>query len=280
MKFFIRHKGAVLAGAAALFVIIMAISSFFTKDGASPLSNGINFLFRPLHAVIGTASDRIGDMREALEGYDKLRADYDNLLRHVEKMDEELRRADKLAEQNIELRELLGLELSRRNFQYISATIVSREQSGWSSTMMLSKGSEAGIEKNMPVISSAGHLVGRISEAGAGWSRVITIIDPDFGAGAKIYSSGQWAVAEGEWSLMQDGQLKLLYLSPHSDIQNGDLIMTSGEGGLFPNDILIGSVVAFRDEASGQDSYAVIRPKAELDSLVGLFVVSSFDTVE
>lgn len=280
MKFFLRHKGAVLAGGAALLIIAMAITSFFTKEGTSPVSNAINFLFRPLQSAVGSLSDRIGNTQAALERYDALLAEHENLRAYVAEMEQKLRQTEDIAAENVELRELLGLELRKRNFQYISATIVSREASGWANTMMLSKGTEAGIEKNMPVISSAGYLVGVISETGAGWSRVMTVIDPDFGAGAKIYRTGQWSVAEGEWSLMQDNQLKLRYLSSDADVQNGDLILTSGEGGIFPSDLPIGTVVAFRDEISGQDSYAVIQPKAEMGDLTGLFVVKSFDIVE
>jgi len=280
MKFIIRHKGAFWAGAAALLIVLMAVLSFFTKDGTSPLSNGVNFLFRPLHAGIGGIADRITDTRRALEEYDTLREQYDNLLQYVEKMDDELRRANKIAAQNDELRELLGLDLSKRTIEYIAATIVSRDHSARSGIMTLSKGTEAGIHKNMAVVSSAGYLVGIISESGAGWSRVTTIIDPNFGCGAKLYRTGQWTVAEGDWNLMTDGQLKLLYLSPDDDVQNGDLVFTSGDGGVFPNDIRIGTAVAFQREESGQNSYAVIQPKVDLDELVGVYIIKSFDTVE
>jgi len=282
MRFIVRHKGAVLAGIAACFIIIMGVLSFFTKDGTSPASNGINFIFRPLHAAVGTASDRIRDFRDAQERYDSLLAQYDNLHRYVADMDDALRRADQIAAQNDELRELLGLELSKREIRYITANVNSRNSAGWGSTLMLSKGVEAGIHKDMAVISSAGYLVGVISESGAEWSRVTTVIDPNFGCGAKIHRTGQWSVAEGDGNLMEEegGRLKLRFLSPDADIQNHDLVLTSGEGGIFPNDIPIGDVVAQRNDASGVDSYAVIQPRADLGSLMRVYIIESFDMVE
>jgi len=282
MRFIARHKGAVLAGAAAALVILMGVLSFFTKDGASPVSNGINFLFRPLHAAVGSASDWLRDVRDARERYDSLLAQYDNLHRYVADMEDALRRADQIAAQNDELRELLGLEITKRDITYEMATVVSRSGAGWGSTLMLSKGVEAGIHKDMPVISSAGYLVGVISESGAGWSRVTTVIDPNFGCGAKIHRTGLWSVAEGDGGLMEEegGRLKLRFLSPDDDVQNHDLVLTSGEGGVFPNDIPIGEVVARRYYESGVDSYAVIQPIADLDTLVGVYIIKAFDTGE
>ncbi|MCL2083002.1 MAG: rod shape-determining protein MreC [Oscillospiraceae bacterium] len=280
MKFFLRHKGVVLVSAAALLILGMAVFSFFSKDGTTPLSNAVNFLFRPLHILTDSALGRIDNTRAAMADYESLAAEYDNLYAYVAEMQEELRRSRQIIDENDRLRELLGLQKRDRKFEYISTAVIDRSLTDWSRTFLLSKGVEAGIKKDQCVISSSMYLVGIVSEVGSGWSRVTLVTDADMNAGAKIERTGQTAIAMGDWDLMRDGQLKLSYIDRESDVQNTDLVLTSGQGGIFPDDITIGSVTAIRDEPSGQGSFAVIEPKADLANLSQVFVIKSFVITE
>lgn len=279
MSFFSRHRGAVIASAAALLVLAMAISSFFTKGRTSPVSSAINFIFRPLHNVVGAISDRVGGMVDYTRKYDDLLAENEHLKAKIAQMEEQERISRDAIEENERLRTLLNLPLAKREFQYAAATVIERNVSSWAKTLTLSKGTEHGIEVGKCVVSADGNLVGIISQAGANWSIVTTIIDTDMSAGALIDRTGQAAIAEGEWSLMREGRLKLALLPLESDVQNGDLILTSGLGGVYPKDIPIGTVVGMQPEPTGQTAYAVIEPRVKLDELSQVFVVLSY-TVE
>jgi rod shape-determining protein MreC len=156
------------------------------------------------------------------------------------------------------------------------ATIVARNPTEWERTVTLSKGSEAGIEVGQSVVSSELYLVGIVSQTGTVWSVVQLVTDMRISAGAKVYRTGQTAVAEGDWSYMRDGRLRLNYLPLGSDILHDDLILTSGLGGVYPPGIPVGRVVGVQTDLSGQTEYAELIPMVSLDTLNRVFIVLEY----
>ncbi len=276
MKFIAKHKAAVIVCAVVLFVLSMAVSSFFTKGRTSPVSNVINTIFQPMHTLIGSVSDYFTRRSDAAANYEDLLAKYESLRVYVAEMEEEKRLADELAEENDRLRTMLGLGLRERGFTFEIALITDRDPTAWERLFTLSKGSEAGLEVGQCVLTAEGYLAGVVTEVGSGWATVSQVIDTALSAGAKVERTGQTAVAEGEWTLMNEGSLRLSYLPLGSDLQYGDLVLTSGQGGVFPPDIPIGKVIGIQTEPSGQAEYAVLTPEATLETLTQVFVVLEY----
>ena len=79
---------------------------------------------------------------------------------------------------------------------------------------------------------------------------------------------------------MSQGRLSLGYLGTDPDLMSGDLVVTSGLGGYYPSQIVIGYVEEVRTSDSGLAQYAVIAPEAELDGIAQVFIVTSFDIVD
>ena len=168
----------------------------------------------------------------------------------------------------------------RRDFTFESAIIVDRSTSNWSRVMTLNKGTSSGIAVGNCVVDDQGNLVGVIREAGLNWSTITTILDTDSSLGARVFRTGEVTVAMGDLALMETGRLKLSYLEGESSLINGDLIVTSGLGGYYPSQLVIGSVEEIRTDDNGLTRYAVLAPKTDLDSLSEVFVITSFDTVD
>lgn len=84
-------------------------------------------------------------------------------------------------------------------------------------------------------------------------------------------------MAEGDFALMSEGLLKLTYLPEDTVLLNGDVILTSGVGGVYPKDLVIGTVKQVRTDSSGMGTYAVIEPKVDLDKLTQVFIITDFD---
>ncbi|MDR1669859.1 MAG: rod shape-determining protein MreC [Oscillospiraceae bacterium] len=276
MKWIAKHKAAFVVILAVLFVLSMAVASFFTKGRTSPVSGAINTVFRPLHTLIGSVSDYFQNRSDAVAQYEDLLAKYESLRVYVANMEDEKRLADELADENDRLRILLGLNLRDRGFAFETALVTDRNPSAWERLYTLSKGSEAGFEPGQCVLTAEGYLAGMVTEVGNGWATVSQVIDTVFSAGAKVERTGQTAVAEGEWTLMREGHLRLTYLPLGSDIQYGDLVMTSGQGGVVPPGIPLGRVVGVQTEPSGQAEYAALTPEADLDALTQVFIVLDY----
>jgi len=88
------------------------------------------------------------------------------------------------------------------------------------------------------------------------------------------------ALAQGDFSLMGQGRMALAYLGAEPDVVAGDLIVTSGLGGYYPSQVVIGYVEEVRTGDDGLTQYAVLRPEMSLEGLTEIFVVTSFDIVE
>ena len=148
------------------------------------------------------------------------------------------------------------------------------------STRKLNIGTDYGVSVGDCVITEAGYLVGLITDAGSSWCTCTTVIDTETSIGARVFRTGEVAVAQGDFSLMADGRLSLSYLSSDTALLVGDLVVTSGLGGYYPSDLVIGYVQEIKTDDDGLAQYAVLQPAAQIDELRQVFVVVDFTIVD
>jgi len=182
--------------------------------------------------------------------------------------------------ENEKLRKLLELREKRSDLQFESAAVTGRAATNWESVLTVNRGSIHDVEAGDCVIDETGAMVGIITEVGATWSRVRTIIDPNMELGAKVVRTESVAIAEGDFVLMGKKNLKLSYLPENTQLITGDLVMTSGLNGTYPSGLIIGAITELHTEASGMSRYAVLEPRADLNEIRQVFVITDFDVVE
>ena len=122
--------------------------------------------------------------------------------------------------------------------------------------------------------------VGQVIEVGTVWATVRTVIDISTNIGAFVAESGSSGMIVGDFAMMQDGFVKLSYLTDGAQVFSGDTVLTSGAGGAFPSGLVVGTIESVQAEAGGQIEYGRIKPGCDLDSLVQVFVVKDFEVVE
>ena len=135
------------------------------------------------------------------------------------------------------------------------------------------------VETGDCVIDEFGGLVGVVRKVGWNWSQVMTIVDTDTSLGARVFRTQDLGLAEGNFALMGDNQLRLDFLPVGCQLMSGDLVLTSGLGGFYPQDLIIGSVTEIQMDDSGAALYAVLSPAVDLDALTEVFIIKSFDIV-
>lgn len=275
MKSLFRHKGLLVAAVVILLVLAMAIASLFA-GGATPVSNFFGMLFKPIQAVMTGLTGGIESYYSSIYDYDTLLAENAQLRMRISEYEKAAREYVEAVEENERLKELLEVRTRRPELNFAPAKIMARDASNWSRTLTLDQGSSSDISKGDCVVSAEGYWVGVISEVGSNWSTMITVVDTDTTVSARIFRTGAAGVAEGSFELMQQGLLCLAYLPLDADIQNGDEVLSTGVGGLYPKDIPIGEVVDVQPDDSGISARAVLRPFAALDRLTQVFVVTDF----
>ncbi|MDR0249331.1 MAG: rod shape-determining protein MreC [Oscillospiraceae bacterium] len=281
MKRLLKRKAAFTAAAVGVALVIMGIISAFTSGRASILTSAAGFVTKPFRllasSVSGGASSFLGYIRD----YDALQAENTALAAEIERLRRENRELEGMRRENEELRVIAGLKETRPSFVFVSAAVTARSTSNWARTLTLDKGSSAGIAAGHSVLSAEGGgcLVGVVAEVSPGWCVVRLVTDSSFAAGAVVYRTAQTAVAEGRFDLMTRGRLGLLRLPSGSDLRIGDLVLTSGAGGVLPPGLPIAAVASVYDEKDGFSLTAELVPAVSPDRLSAVYVVIAYEQV-
>ena len=273
-------KNKLIAFALALLALSGGLFLYGQITGApSPAADLIGSLTAPVQHLFAGAADKLGDLLGYFHKYDDLEAE-NRALR------EELYDLRQLAEEyyaavneNKHLRALAGLTEKHTDFTWELANITARPVGGYQNGFSIDRGTKHGVEQGDPVMTDAG-LVGFVSSVGYNYAEVTTLVSLDFKAGALVSRTREIVVAEGSFELAADNRLRLSYLANNMDLQPGDLIETSGSGGLFPRGLVIGTVEQVGLELSGISSYAVVKPAVDFDQITAVFVVKDFQVVD
>ncbi len=115
---------------------------------------------------------------------------------------------------------------------------------------------------NNAVISDRGYLLGMVVEADPTSCKVMTILHPSFNAAGVVSRTRENGILNGNTTYAPDGLCTLTNLERSTETHAGDQVITTGLGGVFPPDLLVGTVQDVVPEASGKSSIAVVRPGA------------------
>ena len=182
--------------------------------------------------------------------------------------------------ENVALRDLASLLTKHKDFICEPGEVISYSSGAMSSGFTINRGSLYGIKQGDAVITKEG-LVGYVSEVGVNYSQVVEIIDRNRQGGLRcIAHPGNGSLRKAILSCQERGLLRLSYLKNGTDIQKGDLVETSGYGGMYPKGLAVGRVREVLPESHGISSYAVVEPTVDLSSLTYVFVVKDYTIVE
>jgi rod shape-determining protein MreC len=280
VKKFLRNNGIFILVVAVLLTAIIGIGSAFVPGLTAPAQRALGVLATPFRAAASFFVDRVEAAYDYAFHYQSMKSRVAELEEKVATMEEENRQAKSALEENDRLRELLKLSKAHSDFTFVSANVTARSATSWSSTLTLSKGSADGITTQTCVVTATGELVGVVTETGANWSEVTTIIDPSISLGARISPSQDAAVLTSSLDYLSKGQCALSYLDTDAELSVGDTVLTSGLGGVYPAGLTIGTIAEEGTTDSGMERYAVVTPAADLGALGEVFVITSFDVEE
>ena len=280
MKRFLRDNQILLLLAAAALSLLLAIGSWLMPGRADPLSFVNGVLVTPLRSAANTVVTWVENLYGNLFRYQDLEGELADLRRQIAGLEDEVRQGREASRENEQLRQLLGLQASRRDFVFESARVSARGEQGWDSTLTISKGSASGVSLNDCVITETGALVGVVSQVGPSWATVDTVISPNIELGGQVSRANAAGIVEGELSLMQQGLVKLTYLPLDTGVVPGDEVVTSGRGEVFPSGLVVGVVRQVGPEPSGMTASALVEPTVDLDHLIEVFVIKEFDIVD
>jgi rod shape-determining protein MreC len=182
-----------------------------------------------------------------------------------------------LQQQNSEMQVLAALlDFARTHAEneYITAAVIGRDISPFLHYVIINRGSDDGLRRGMPVVSSQG-LVGRVAAVTADGARVQLINDPDTAINVRIQPSGAEGLLQGSIT----GDITVEAIAQDASIQTGDLILTSGLGGNYPPDMLVGQVSGIRQRPVELFQTANVEPVVDFNQLGIVLVIVNFRPV-
>jgi rod shape-determining protein MreC len=265
-------------GNRALYFIVMIVVAlalvFASRTGVlAPIEN---VLSTPLNAISGAfqqialrLSLGLGDLAE-VQALQARNAELEAALARLQAEVVDLR---EINNDYARLSQLLDYTTNAQNQEFVTGDVIAVDQTSAIRSIAINRGTRDGIAVGMPVVTPQG-LVGRIIEVGANASRVLLITDLSSYVSARL----QTTRAEGTINGQVSGNLLMTFIPLGEDAREGDIVLTSGLGGNFPPDLVIGQVTSIRQSELFQE--AQVRSLINFDTLEIVLVMTNFQPVD
>lgn len=267
------------------FKIILCIAGFFlgialfsaTKGGKVPfISQSVGTVLNPVRQFSNAISDKVGLVIDLFLDSEKYVEENRQLREKVSELNGRLIEYEDMKSEIEDLRKFIGIKEENEDFKLSPpCTVISRSVNDPYGTFVIDRGSNDGISLYDPVVTSEG-LVGVIVKVANTYSTVRTIFSPELSIGGLCVESRDTGIVEGNLAYAEKGQCKMIYIDKENKIKEGDLIITSGNSGQFPQGYIIGNVTETGIEKSGLTAYAVIEPAVNPKDVNNVMVIIDF----
>jgi len=262
-------------GNVGLLVVLVVLSLVlvtvhFRESDAGPLHSlrrGVAVVAAPVSRVgegIAVPFRAVGDW---FSGLGVSRSEVDALRRQNDELRARLAELEEARQENERLRALVDFA-DERKFTQLGARVIGRPSSTWEGVIAIDRGTADGVRAGMPVLAAQG-LVGQIVETAAHSSRVRLITDQQSGVAGMLQSSRVEGIVQGSI----DRTLSLNFVSKDSTPTVGDVVITSGIGGVYPKGLVIGDVTAVDSRRADLYPRITLASRVPVDALEEVLVL-------
>jgi len=207
------------------------------------------------------------DVTELIQRNAQLENEVSHLQSQVIQLQEQLREAEVLYS-------LLDFARSRPQDQYIAAAVIGKDPSPFLHYVIIDHGSDDGVQHGMPVVTQQG-LVGRVDAVTARASRIQLITDPESIVNVRLQNQNEDAQVEGSIT----GDITLGMVSQNITLNPGDILLTSGLGGNYPTDIIVGQVLNVEKMENELFQTASVQPVIDFAALRAVLLITNFKII-
>ena len=276
MQKFFKSWGFKLLCALAVLAIAVMVRAAAVGDADVFISQTLSVISQPFLKLSTSVSESVNGFLDRFVRTEDVFLENEELRRQLREANDKLVEYESIKRENEQFREFLQLKENNPDYDFETATVIGRDSTSRFGSFTIDKGSVDGIEVADPVITSDG-LVGIVWEVGLTYSHVRTVIDISVDVGVYSISTRDSGIVSGDITLSSEGLCKLRYLPKNSGISAGELIVTSGIGGVFPKNLVVGTVRSIELDSNGLSLTAAIEPAADIAGVTDVLVIKSFD---
>jgi len=253
----------------ALITIILISLISFTSQGREKVSSIEGLISKamvPVQKTIFTGSQYVKNFFSSIIEIGTLKETNKVLKEEIKILKQQQVEFEAIKNENERLIKLLNYQKSNPQYDYSIAKIVSIDPEVWFNVFIIDKGSQDGITKNSAVCVSEG-LVGKVVEVASGTSKVLAITDTGSMINGVSSRTGDYIRIQGSTGSTLEG-----FVVPEAKLIPGDIIVTSGLGGIYPENIIIGEVEEVKKKVGMLEKTVVINPAVDFHQLKEVIV--------
>lgn len=273
--FFDTWKFKILVIVAVFLVGIIAYAGANGRLTAAP-QELLSVVLTPLQKVTSALSGGAASVWEKYTSIDDVMDRNEQLEAENAELRQQMVDYDRIKAENDAYKALARIQDTNSEASYVSAFVIGRDPLDEFGGFTLDQGSTDGVAVNDAIISDRGYLLGVVVEVDATSCKVMTILHPSFNAAGVISRTRENGIITGSADYAADGQCVLTNLDRATEARRGDQVITTGLGGVFPANLLVGTVQEVVPEQSGKSSSAVILPGADPRTVKHVFIITEY----
>ncbi len=252
-------------------LLILAVLGIMSQPENSPVAGGVNLATKWLFQLTASATASMDSASPQ-----ELAAEVEELRRENAELQKKLADYYDIKAENEKLWKYYELKKTNPSYQIAPANVIRRDVNDDFYSFTLDVGTSVGVKVNAPVITDNG-LVGWVCQADAATCKVKTILSPDTKATVEDKQTGDSGILSGSVSLCSRNLTGMSKLEEDHQLKAGDMVVTSGTGGVYPAGLLVGEVVSIAFNKYDASRSAVIKPFEDVRSITSAAVITGFE---
>ena len=273
--FFDTWKFKILVGIAVFLAAIMAYAGANGRLTAAP-QEILSVAVAPFQRAAAAVSNGVSSLWEKYTNIDAILEENEKLTTENAELRGQMVDYDKLKAENEAYKALTNIQEQHPEMSYVSSFVIGRDPLDSFYGFTLDQGSLDGVEANDAITSDEGYLLGVVTEVDLTSCKVMTILHPSFNAAGVVSRTRDNGIITGSADYAAEGLCILSNLSRSTLTKASDQVITTGLGGVFPPDVLVGVVQELVPEASGKSTIAVIKPGADPRTVKHVFIITNY----
>ncbi len=263
----------------AVIVILLSVSFLgligysVQKDKMSMVENGVGSAINSVQGVVYKIGSKIKSSFSLVLNIGNIKSENDELKKQNEKLKFNAIQNDILRKENDRLRGMLNFADANGQYNYIGVDILGLVGNNFLDGYVINKGEKDGIEKGMIALEGEG-LVGQVTSVGSNWSIVQSICNENMAVAGYVLSTEESnGIVKGYKGNEDKFLTEITGLSLDSKIKEGDNILTSGLGGIYPKGIKIGEVLEIYEDRAKVVKSAIVKPAVDFNKVEQLVII-------
>ncbi len=267
-----RKSGIIGIVITIIVLIILVIFSNTNTNNISWIENIASKTVMPIQNGLTYLKNKINNNNKFFENVNELKSENESLKKENSDLEQQLREYEIMKNENEQLKQELNLSEKYGQYTTVPGTVISRDISNYSKTIVINIGSDNGIQEKMTVIADEG-LVGYVVSTTNKTSKIQTIVDSASATSCIASSTRDTMICKG--TIENKSTLSASNIDTDARIIQGDSVETSGLGGIYLKGIHVGKIKKVNEGSNKTDSYATVETAVNFEKLETVLVITN-----